>query len=159
MDTTIDRKGIVRVEIKGRWGWQVKLYHGPQQLRKYFSDSGHGGKDNAFQKALVHRDQVAQEIIKAKIAAGEKIRTDRTTRVRGVSRTWIKSRGHAYDCFRTSIQVEGEVRSRSYSVNKYGEEKAFLLACRWRGQQEIERDGKSTVPGSDQLKKMLREQQ
>lgn len=52
-----------------------------------------------------------------------------TSGVTGVS-WWTNEHGTRYACGR--VQVLGKVSRKSFSVEKYGEEEAFRLACEWR---------------------------
>ncbi len=131
-------KGISRIDSGSTHGWFVRGYKNGKTYSKLFSDLKCGGKRKALALAKDHRDDLHKRL--DKIAAkprGRRIvyRDSRnTTGVLGVCRTAKRSaNGNVNECYSVSWRPEpGLQKCTSFSINKYGEKKAYQLAVNHR---------------------------
>lgn len=124
------RRNVQRVDHHHFHGWLVSLKRGGKRHERYFRDQG--DRKAALARALAWRDQRAARlppprkfkrtyslnktgVVGVHLARG---RTRKGTRVRYYCATWVEAAGQA--------------RKRSFSVAKYGAERAFDLAQRAR---------------------------
>ncbi len=120
-------KNITRMEYKRSHGWWVRFQYNRQSYNKFFSDNKFGGESLALLSAIAWMKNV-----KAKNKVPDTImRVDGATRsntgVQGVS---YCSKSNSY--FASWTDAIGQASATSFSVNKYGREKAFKLACKKR---------------------------
>lgn len=138
MNTIQSQKGISRIETSSTLGWYVRVYRNKRTYSKFFSDTKFGGKDKALEMALFEKEELSKMISKIpkKPTKRRVVTKDKrnTTGVLGVSRTSKKaSNGKSYDCYTVSWRPEPKVqKSTSFSIKKYGEEKALEMAIQLR---------------------------
>jgi hypothetical protein len=138
MDNIESLKGISRIETSSTLGWYVRVYRNKKTYSKFFSDTKFGGKDKALETAIFQKEELSRMISKIpkKPTKRRVVTKDKrnTTGVLGVSRTSKKaSNGKSYDCYTVSWRPEPKVqKSTSFSIKKYGEEKALEMAIELR---------------------------
>lgn len=138
MDITQSLKGISRIETSSTFGWYVRVYRNKKTYSKFFSDSKFGGKDKALEMAISQKEELNKLIIgiPKKPTKRRVVTTDmrNTTGVLGVSRTSKKApNGKSYECYTVSWRPQPKVqKSTSFSIKKYGEEKALEMAIQLR---------------------------
>ena len=131
-------KGIARIDSGSTHGWFVRGYRNGKTFSKLFSDRKNGGKDQAFELAQAHRDQLHTELasIPKKARRRRLVVSDsrNTTGELGVSRvTRTGSNGVKYACYAVSWRPEpGVQKSTTFSTKKHGEKKAFKMAVEHR---------------------------
>lgn len=131
-------KGISRIETTSTLGWYVRVYRNKKTYSKFISDSKFGGKEKALEMAILEKGELSKMIneIPKKPTKSRVVTKDRrnTTGVLGVSRTSKKaSNGKSYECYTVSWRPQPKVqKSTSFSIKKYGEEKALALAIQLR---------------------------
>ncbi|MBL8152173.1 MAG: AP2 domain-containing protein [Blastocatellia bacterium] len=159
-------KGISRIDSQdGRThGWYVRVFFKGEKRVKLFSDSVHGGREKALEKAIRFRNKAEKELGKPRtdrivITATKR---SKTTGIVGLRRRREKAATKSGELrYREMYEVwwcpePNKVAKRSVSINKYGEEEAFRRAYMIR--RKVERDiyGKAISPpytqiGADQL--------
>ncbi len=134
-------KGVIRIDSDSTHGWQVRVYRHGKTYSKLFSDRKCGSKEKAFKQAKDYRKELEEEVNampesepKRRLITHNK---NNATGVLGVSRTFKRDRhGHRHEVYAVSWNpAPGEARGTSYSIQKYGEETAFKMACRLRYQK------------------------
>ena len=126
----------------GTHGWQVRLQRRGVRFQRYFGDKRWGGKRAALARARQFRDRVLARIKDS--AEGE---ADATPRVRSHSSTTdnrsgmvgvtrvrrLASNGSYYESWQATWSPRpGRRKCVRFSVRRYGDEEAFLLACEAR---------------------------
>ncbi len=136
--TTPDMKGISRIDSGSTHGWFVRAYKNGKTYSKLFSDGKWKGSEAALGAARQHRESLQDRLAKIPVKPrGRRIvfRDSRnTTGVLGVSRS-IKHTptGSVSESYAVTWRPEpGVQKCTSFSINKYGEEKAFRLAVGFR---------------------------
>lgn len=138
MDNIESLKGISRIETSSTLGWYIRVYRNKKTYSKFFSDTKFGGKDKALETAIFQKEELSRMISKIpkKPTKRRVVTKDKRniTGVLGVSRTSKKaSNGKSYDCYTVSWRPEPKVqKSTSFSIKKYGEEKALEMAIELR---------------------------
>lgn len=138
MNSIQSLKGISRIETSSTLGWYVRVYRNKKTYSKFISDSKFGGKEKALEMALFQKEELIKHIkkIPKKPTKRRVVTKDRrnTTGVLGVSRTSKKaSNGKSYECYTVSWRPKPKVqKSTSFSIKKYGEEKALEMAIQLR---------------------------
>jgi hypothetical protein len=139
-----DLKGISRIETNSTVGWYVRVYRNQKTYSKFFSDSKFGGKELSFKKAITQREKLNKMIdkIPKKPTKRRVVNNDKRnkTGVLGVSRTSKKaSNGKYYECYTVSWRPKPKIQqSTSFSIKKYGEEKALELAIHLRKEKSAQ---------------------
>ncbi len=134
-------KGISRIDSGSTHGWFVRGYRNGKTYSKLFSDRKCGGREEAYETAIKYRDELYNELeqIPSKPRARRIVFRDsrNTTGVLGVSRTKkTDSKGRTTECYSVSWRpAPGKQKCTSFSIRKYGEEKAFELAVALRKQK------------------------
>ncbi len=151
-------RGISRLDSKDTHGWFVRIYNDSETYSKLFSDRKFGGREVSLQKALEYRNDLIQRIGKTYPARRVVNKDSRNkTGVIGVCRTRKRNRNGVYSEY-FSVSWSPKYRShrcRMFSVNKYGEQKAFQLACEWRRKMESEIYGRSWVEPPKEVPKYI----
>jgi len=134
-----DLIGISRLDQSavGTHGWQVRLQRKGVRYGRFFSDSAWGGSDGALAEAIDFRDAVIREVEKAHSPLLPSTRSHQAPAARnssgvvGVTRIVQRSaKGVEYHFWQASwTQSDGVRRTVRYSVLKYGDRRAFRLAC------------------------------
>ena len=131
-------KSISRMDYdKSTQGWLVKIYWKEKWHRKYFADNQNGGKESALLAAVCWRNRKEIEIGKPQ--------TDRVVvgnvpsgRMTGVQRTILvqkkSGKTYSYPAYVVYWFPEscGKKHQTSFSIRKFGEKRARLLARRLR---------------------------
>jgi hypothetical protein len=147
-------KGISRIDCPERKtvGWYVRVRLKNITKSKFISDSAHGGKDAALEKAIECRNQLEQELGKPRtdwVIVGNNPRN--RSGVAGVRRAVRKYKGkdgkiYLNEVYEVSWNAGRENRGRTcVSINKYGEAAAFRRACAIRRQKEKQLYGEVVV--------------
>ncbi|HKR02175.1 MAG TPA: hypothetical protein VJT09_15975 [Pyrinomonadaceae bacterium] len=119
---------------------------------KFISDSLHGGKEAALEKAVACRNQLEEELGKPRtdwVVVGNNPRNN--SGIVGVRRAVKKYKGkdgtiHENAVYQVSWHAGREKKGQtSVSIKKYGEAGAFRRACAIRRQKEEEMYGKVVV--------------
>ncbi len=132
-----DMKGISRIDSKGTHGWYVRVYKNGKTYSKLYSDNKYGGRDRAL--------KIARKARKVAVQAMKSVPTKRVRRlvtsdrrnksgVIGVNRTTKKNRsGTISEYYQVTWSPRaGRTKNKQWSIRKYGEKKAFELACTFR---------------------------
>ena len=151
-------KGVIRIDSDSTHGWQARVYRHGKTYSRLFSDRAYGGRDHAFEAAKRYRDELAAEVAELPAPPARRRLIARNTSdadgVTGVSRTHKRDRrGVRHEVYAVSWNPEpGVARGTSFSIKRYGEDRAFRLACelRWRKMKEIYGD-RYTVASPDEL--------
>jgi hypothetical protein len=131
-------KGISRIDSGSTHGWFVRAYRNGKTYSKLFSDRKWGGKQTALEEARKHRDDLQEKLQDIpKKPKGRRLvykDTRNSTGVIGVCRTTKKNKnGSVTECYSVSWRPKpGIQKCTSFSIRKYGEEKAFKLAVAHR---------------------------
>jgi hypothetical protein len=134
----INLKGISRIDSGSTHGWFVRAYKNGRTYSKLFSDGKWSGRDTAFDAASNYRGVLDERLAKIPTKPrGRRIvfRDSRnTTGVLGVSRSVKRTPvGALSESFAVTWRPEpGLQKCTSFSINKYGQEKAFRLAVAFR---------------------------
>src|ERR687884_1593291 len=143
-------KGISRIDCPERKtvGWYVRVRLKKVTKSKFISDSLHGGKEAALEKAIECRNQLEQELGKPRtdwVVVGKNPRN--SSGVVGVRRAVKKYKGkdgqiYLNEVYEVSWNAGREKKGRtSVSIRKYGEARAFRMACAIRREKEREMYG------------------
>ena len=134
------RRNLSRLEADDRrgGGWQVRMQRQGQRFTRYFADSTFGGKLAALRQAKAFRDQVELDYPSMDVA--ERARTppaNNRSGIVGVRLHRQKDRRGDYDYYHwcwVAQWTDGHRRrrTRSFSIQKYGDREAYRLACRAR---------------------------
>jgi hypothetical protein len=138
-------KGISRIDCPERKtvGWYVRVRLKNITKSKFISDSAHGGKEAALERAVECRDQLERELGKPRtdwVVVGENPRNN--SGVVGVRRKVKKYTGkdgkvYLNEVYEVSWNAGREKRGQtSVSIKKHGELGAFRRACAIRRQKE-----------------------
>lgn len=134
----LPEKGISRIDSGSTHGWFVRGYRNGQTYSRLFSDGKFGGPEAALAEAQLYRDKLQEHLenVPKKPRARRLVLRDsrNSTGVLGVCRTSKKGPdGTVNDCYSVSWRPEpGKQKCTSFSIRKYGEEKAFALAVAHR---------------------------
>jgi hypothetical protein len=134
-----DRRYIYRIGPDGGTGWNVNIRRGRKTFRKRFSDSKHGSEDGALTAAKAWRDEMERLHPrldrKARLARPSKANS---SGVKGVFQQFTprlladgSTRVSTFWTAKTPTWVKPE-RTRSFSIDKYGEREAFRMAVEAR---------------------------
>jgi hypothetical protein len=149
--TTPDMKGISRIDSGSTHGWFVRAYKNGKTFSKLFSDGKWKGSDEALKTARQHRAVLLDRLTKIPTKArGRRIvfRDSRnTTGMLGVSRSTKRTpSGVVSESYAVTWRPEpGMQKCTSFSINKYGPDKAFKLAVAFRLKKLREIHGQSVA--------------
>lgn len=137
------RRNISRIETPSaanevNGGWEVRMQRQRSKYSRFFADSVYGGKLAALREAKSYRDEL--ELTLSKMTVEQKSFTPSVRNqsgVVGVRRHRQKDRHgdfeyHYWVWVAQWTDGHGRRRTRSFSVEKYGESEAFRLACEAR---------------------------
>ena len=133
-----NEKGISRIDTASTKGWYVRAYRNGKIHAKFFSDGKHASSRSALNAARVYRDGLFRELEDVErqprrrspqVKAGKS-----KLGVVGVSLTKKKTpQGKMIRCYSVSWRPTPKVQKcTSFSVEKYGEDQAFLMAVEHR---------------------------
>lgn len=115
-------KHITRIDNHNTHGWYVRVQKNGVKFEKLFSDLKLGGKDWALFCAMIYLDEAIEKLMRLK-SSKPKVHLRRCKK---------RSRGYEYEVFEISWCPEPNRRiKKSFSIKKYGEEKAFKKAKSW----------------------------
>lgn len=132
------RRNITRIETASSCGWEVRMQRHRKKVSRYFADAIYGGKLAALREAKVFRDEL--EATQEKMTVAEKsqsVSQRNRSGIVGVRYHQQKDRRGDYEYFygvwiAQWTDGHGRRRTRSFSVEKYGNEEAYRLACEAR---------------------------
>jgi len=136
--TTPDMKGISRIDSGSTHGWFVRAYKNGKTYSKLYSDGKWKGSEGALAAARQHHVALLERLEKIPSKPrGRRIvfRDSRnTTGVLGVSRSVKRTpAGVVSESYAVTWRPEpGVQKCTSFSINKYGEDRAFKLAIAFR---------------------------
>ena len=136
--TPNEDKGISRIDSGTTKGWFVRGYRNGKTYAKLFSDRKFGGYDRSLEKAREFRDKLHQKLADMKKTQRKRRVAFRDSRnktgVLGVCRTTKKGpAGAMNEVYSVTWRPQAGVQKcTSFSIRKYGEEKAFKLAVAYR---------------------------
>ena len=121
-------------------GWQVRLSRRGRKFSRFFSDRKYGGREVALGIAREFRDElVARLPDRERSGAAGKLTRRNISGVVGVSRIIVRTAMARYEFWQATWSPNPGVRRRvKFSIRRYGEKRAFELACAVR--REAERD-------------------
>ena len=140
-----DLYGISRIDLptSGTFGWQVRLARRGRRFSKFFSDARYGGRRGALGVAREFRDTLVAEFPKdERPSAHDKLTRRNVSGVVGVSRIVVRTAEAEYTFWQATWSPRRGVRRRvKFSIRRYGDSRAFELACeaRRRGLREDDR--------------------
>jgi hypothetical protein len=146
------RRNISRIDLfsaSGRChgGWQVRIQRRKRRYEKFFADGQYGGRRAALRAAKEHRDDLEKRL--RPYTVKELARQTSTRNQSGVVGVRRALQVHETDDFVYTyafwiaqwIDGKGKRKTRSFSVDKYGEEEACqrALLARTRGVKQANR--------------------
>jgi hypothetical protein len=138
-------KGVSRIDSpdKKMHGWYVRVRFNKQTLSKFVPDRLHGGTEAALGAAVECRDEFERKLGKPRtdwVIVGSNPRN--AEGVTGVRRAVKKYKGkdgtiHHNEVYEVTWNAGRERKGRtSVSIRKYGEMRAFRIACAIRREKE-----------------------
>ena len=135
-------RNISRIDIEkgrtGTHGWEVRITRRGKHVAKYFSDKDYGGKRASLGAAKSFRDDQIEKLrpyTRLELVKRAEIRSGNVPGVR-LRENVVEKNGwqYTYQTWEASwTPAEGGRRiKRQFSINKYGDEKAYKLAVRAR---------------------------
>ena len=148
-------KGVSRIdqETRNTHGWYVRVSFNGQKRSKFFSDTAHGGRETALEKAVIYRNETEKELGRPRTDRLVIARNPRNrTGVMGVQRktkivktaTGEKTTRNVYEV--TWCPQPGRMSRTWVSIDEYGEQAAFRKACAIRREKEREMYGSTVGP-------------
>lgn len=144
-ETKPDNKYIHLVDSYRSKSWKVSIWalrDHPTDSQVYFSFKQHGGKLKAFKAAKVWRNKRLNSLglsgelnIKSNNKNPRLHNLHNSSGVTGVGLCYSWSNPEKeprHPCWSARYQIDGKQRSKAYSIMKYGEDKAFMMACLMR---------------------------
>lgn len=138
-------KGISRIDSDHNHthGWYVRVRQSGKVKSKFFSDQKYGGIVNALMKARRHYKKEMQKIFSKTLGEAPKHIPDRVivtknknnnTGIIGVQKIERENPGGSiYKAYRVCwTEKSGKAKTKFFSIDKYGDKKAFELACQFR---------------------------
>ena len=147
-------KGISRIDCPERKtvGWYVRVRLGNVTKSKFISDSKHGGREAGLERAVECRGELEAELGKPRtdwVVVGNNPRNrSGVVGVRRAVKKYTGKDGRVYlnEVYEVSWNAGRELRGRtSVSIRKYGELRAFRMACAIRRQKEQQIYGGAVV--------------
>ena len=138
-------KGISRIdsEQKKMHGWYVRVRFNNETRSKFVTDRQHGGKEAALKAAVGCRDELERELGRPRtdfVVVGRNPRNpEGVTGVRKAVKKYQGKDGRVYEneVYEVTWNAGRERRGRtSVSIRKYGERRAFRMACAIRREKE-----------------------
>ncbi|PIO47805.1 MAG: hypothetical protein CMR00_08475 [[Chlorobium] sp. 445] len=130
--------GVTRVDHRNTHGWLMRLHHQGTTYTKLFSDGVYGGAKKALKAARKYRKQLGKTLGIESLSQRRRTRSvssrNTATGVVGVYRLTSKGKnGVARHYYAASWNPEpNKVKTKSFSIAKYGEAEAFRLAVEYR---------------------------
>ena len=123
-------------ESKGQHGWYVRLRFSGASFSKFFSDKKYGDREEALRKACAWRDARFKELGRP-ATPRRVVKLDRPNQ--GIRRV-DGPHGPVFEV--TWAPEPGKVSRTTVSINKHGEDAAFLIALKIRRDKERDLYGK-----------------
>lgn len=121
---------------EGPWGtvFRVSLTRAGKTVAKLFRDRDHGGTRAALKAAKAWRDARIEEMPpKTRAEFGRMITAKNTSGCPGVYRRKLVKGGREYWIWQAQSPTgAGPLRTRSFSIDRYGEDHAYALAVQAR---------------------------
>lgn len=146
------RRNITRIEQvsttgKPYGGWEVRMQRRRKKHEKFFADGKCGGKRAALQAAKAYRDQLEENLARLSVQElSESPSARNRSGIVGVRRATQKEETdeflYTYHFWIAQwTDGKGKRKTRSFSVEKFGEEEAFrrALEARTKGVQQAKR--------------------
>lgn len=157
-----EMKGISRIDqpSKKTHGWFVRFYKNGKIHSAFASDSKYGGKDKALEQAKRLKRDLQERIsngeqeknVESEVKYRRKPKSSSINKsgMVGVSLVFQRSRtGKRYPYYQVSWNPEpGRMKVKSWSINKYGWDRAWELASRFRKEKMKEIYGEDYEQGS-----------
>jgi AP2 domain len=134
---------ISRIDQPERYnhGYYVRLTRNRKTQSKFFADKANGGKRAALRAAKQHEAELLKQAEAKSGKRRQKVSARNRSGIVGVSRgVWEEGGREAAYWQAAWVGGRGERRSKKYSVNKYGEERAKRLAIKARREAVRERE-------------------
>jgi len=132
MGTKLVERGITRYDIEqqGTYGFMVRISRDGEHVNEFFSDKNNGGKRKALIAARARYQELKKKLPPPKTTKGIVTGRNRTGIV-GVHLAVCESvYGESYSSYCASWKSkDGRRKKLSFSFKKYGERKAWELAC------------------------------
>lgn len=128
-------KHISRIEqaSKKNFCWKLALQRNKIKHIEYFPDKRYGGKDQSLSAALKRREEILRQLPPPLTMRNQLTRRNKTGKVGVRLATQVDRRTpkpHHYEAYIASWSTKnGKRASLHFSCKKYGQEKAFKLAC------------------------------
>ena len=129
----MDFYAISRIDLSAMrsHGWQVRLTRRGRKYSRFFSDGKYGGREVALRTARDFRDELLARLPdREKSGAAGKMTRRNISGVVGVSRIVVRTAGAEYEFWQATWSPDPGLRRRvKFSIRRYGENRAFQLAC------------------------------
>ena len=129
----MDFYAISRIDLSAMrsHGWQVRLTRRGRKYSRFFSDRKYGGREVALRTARDFRDELLARLSdREKSGAAGKMTRRNISGVVGVSRIVVRTAGAKYEFWQATWSPDPGLRRRvKFSIRRYGENRAFQLAC------------------------------
>ncbi|MGI9518133.1 MAG: AP2/ERF family transcription factor [Pirellulaceae bacterium] len=137
------RRNISRIDMYSasgtpHGGWEVRMQRRGRKYEKFFADGRHGGRRKALQAAKYYRDELEQRLKPWTVRElSRKPSARNTSGIVGVRKAYQVEESDDYVYTYTFwiaqwTDGKGKRKTRSFSVDKYGDEEAFRLAAQAR---------------------------
>lgn len=137
------RRNISRVETspernEATGGWEVRMQRQRVKHSRFFSDAAYGGKLASLREAKQFRDEIESALTKMNVEQKSESPSSRNqSGIVGVRRHQQKDRHgdfeyHYWVWIAQWTDGHGRRRTRTFAVEKFGEDEAFRLACEAR---------------------------
>lgn len=139
-------RNITRIDTGATHGYQLRFQRRGKVVDKFYSDSIHGGKNKALAAAKKHRDQLEKDNPRySRKEMAQKVSSKNTSGVVGVrlaeEKSVVGEWEYTYYFWVAQWSPKPGVRkTKRFSVNKYGDEKAYKMAvaARKKGVREMD---------------------
>lgn len=149
---------ITRYDYDTTHGWWLRINRNGEPYQELFYDSVHNGPEDALKIAILRRHEVIEAFpVNLKKVNGRALPDDPKKRI---DRIEVPGKMNTYIAWKARFyNEEGKARHKSFSVRKFGEEEARLLALNFAKKHS---DRKRLLPVVDhhkktKFKKILRE--
>lgn len=124
---------------QGSVGFYVRVPNGNKLLQKLFNKNKYGGINKAKQAAMTWRDKILKQNKQLGLLDAYHLRrvpgknysnvTNRAAAIGVFLDVSEKGNGEIYYGWTARYMKDGKQRNKYFSVNKYGDDKAFKMAC------------------------------
>jgi hypothetical protein len=128
-----DKENITRHDYERNHGYVVRYMRDGALFQKMFSDVRYGSPENALEAAELYLSELKAAFPPMNRREYAQILRRKKEGIAGVNRAESKSRDKVYAAWVAQwCPEEGKIAKKSFSVNKYGEERAKQLAIEAR---------------------------